>query len=220
MSCISLKTTCLKKNLKSWTSPTHPGKGVHALWPKSCMPTPGGVGPQEADLVLSSTYYFKRVFLSAWASTLLFQSHPLLFKWKSHLRRKPRGLIRDTGKHRAEDMDEVGLICVSLPFVWGAHNKRALFLAMDWHCITRYVHWPDKETDSGAPAPNKHGGVLCSKSPHAPGRQTWKNNLNPETFPKQEMEGLWLILLTWMPLKERYPQRAVLSECCFSWMPF
>lgn len=72
-----------------------------------------------------------------------------------------------SGKHRAEDTDEVGLICASLPFVWGVHNKRELFLAMDWHCITRYTYWPDKERDSGAPAPNKHCGVICSKA-HRP----------------------------------------------------
>jgi hypothetical protein len=47
---------------------------------------------------------------------------------------------RNVGKGRAGGTDEAGLFWLSLPFVLGQHDKRKLFLAMDWHCFTRYVY--------------------------------------------------------------------------------
>lgn len=138
---------------------------------------------------------------------------PPLCKWKSHSRGTPKGLIQECWEAQGRRGRQVGRICASLPFVWGDDNKRKLFLAMDRHCNTRYMYRPDKERDSGGPSPpNKHCGVICSKSSHAPGRQTWKCNLNPEKFPKQEMEGLWLVFLPDRPWRNNPPRVLCLPQ--------
>lgn len=82
------------------------------------------------------------------------------------------------------------------PFVLGDHNKRKLFLAMDWHCITRYVYRPDNWRGT-LELPTIHAVVLLAVEAYALqedklGRTilTQKNLLN------RRQKAFWLILFT------------------------
>lgn len=63
----------------------------------------------------------------------------------------------------------MGLVFASLPFVLGEHNKKKLFLAMDWHCITRYMYRPDNGRGTqGLPPTNTTVSAAAAAAAHAP----------------------------------------------------
>lgn len=106
-----------------------------------------------------------------------------------------------------------------MKWVWSVHpfpcsgraQQREAIFSYDWHCITRYVWSTDNRRGAQSPPSTSTTAPFAAGSSQAPGKQTWKNGLNPEKFTKQEMGGLLAYFAHLVPLKEQYLQSAILS---------
>lgn len=139
-----------------------------------------------------------------------------VFKWKIHLREKTNHLTSECweGEGRRDRWSGSDLCIPSL--CSGRPQQREAIFSYDWHCITRYVYRPDNRRGAQSSPLDKHDRAICGRSSQAPGKQTWKNGLNPENCTKQEMGGLLVYSAHLVPLKEQYLQSAILSKSCFS----